>query len=206
MSTGVGLAAVESRIAEIRSRFLAPRTGRSDGDFAAVLGRVGAAGATAPTGRAAGSARGDQVVDVARQYLGVPYVYGSTDPSVGLDCSSLVQLVYRQVGVELPRVTYDQVTVGVPVDPADLRPGDLVFSVGDRGERVHGHVGIYVGDGKWIVAPKTGDVVSIRDLPDDITAIRRVLPPDPLPAGPPASLVTRQNPANLATIPSGGPA
>lgn len=120
--------------------------------------------------------RGAQAVELARQFLGVPYVYGASDPSVGFDCSGLVQYVYHQLGVELPRGSRDQATVGQPVASiVDARPGDLVFTV-DNLNVANGHVGIYAGEGKWIVAPHTGEVVKIENVPDQITAIRRVLP------------------------------
>jgi cell wall-associated NlpC family hydrolase len=186
-----GFSAVMARIAEIQRGFApvsspaSPASSASGSDFASVLAGVqggqATAGASAATGALTasvmpgGSARQQQVVDVAKQYLGVPYVYGGTDPSHGLDCSGFVQLVYRRLGIELPRVTYDQVKVGQPVDRADLQPGDLVFKVGD-GNRVNGHVGIYIGGGQWINAPHTGDVVKIAPLPTNITAIRRIIP------------------------------
>ena len=102
------------------------------------------------------------------------YVWGGTDPSKGLDCSGLVQRAYRDLGIELPRVSYDQAKVGTKVDSIEqARPGDLVAF----GSPVD-HIGIYVGDGKMIQAPHTGDVVRISDIKRPITAIRRVIPDD----------------------------
>src|SRR5207237_773334 len=66
-------------------------------------------------------------VEMARRYLGVPYVFGGTNPAVGLDCSGLVQLVYRQVGIPLPRTAQLQYEATPRVSQADLQPGDLVF-------------------------------------------------------------------------------
>jgi cell wall-associated NlpC family hydrolase len=86
-----------------------------------------------------------------------------------------VQLVYRQMGINLPRTTYEQVKVGTPVDPANMQPGDLVFSVGDRAHVANGHVGIYAGNGMYVVAPHTGDVVKLAPVPKDITAVRRLV-------------------------------
>lgn len=111
------------------------------------------------------SARGG-VVDIALQYLGVPYVYGGSTPA-GFDCSGLVQYVYRQVGVSLPRTSRAQYGVGqhIAADRVDLlQPGDLVF-FGTNGDptRVH-HVGMYVGGGNYIHAPYTGTVVRINSL------------------------------------------
>jgi|GEM_PF-2889600 len=170
-----GISSVQARIAEIQSQVdalnPAPVHSTNGSDFASTLQRVTASSVGTGT-----NATGQQAVDLAQQYLGVPYVYGGSDPKTGLDCSGLVQVVYREMGIELPRTTYDQVKLGTAVDRADLRPGDLVFSVGDKGNQVNGHVGIYAGNGRYIVAPHTGDVVKIANLPDNITAIRRIIP------------------------------
>ncbi|HZS30423.1 MAG TPA: NlpC/P60 family protein [Gaiellaceae bacterium] len=100
-----------------------------------------------------------QVVSIAMQYLGVPYVWGGASPG-GFDCSGLVMYVYAQVGVSLPHYTVAQWdypnAVSVPRD--QLEPGDLVFFDG------LGHVGIYIGNGEFIHAPHTGTVVSIDSL------------------------------------------
>jgi cell wall-associated NlpC family hydrolase len=185
--TVAGVTAVQSRVTEIQSLVAAlegrvpvgeaERAGEGSSFATALADAKFSLGSIRAPSAAGTSPDAAQVIDIAQQYLGVPYVYGGTDPNVGLDCSGFVQLVFRQVGIELPRVTYDQVNAGRPVASlADARPGDLIFAVGDRGQRVNGHVGIYLGDGKWIVAPKTGDVVKIADVPTNVTAIRRVLP------------------------------
>lgn len=112
------------------------------------------------------SAPSGSVVEIALQYLGVPYVWGGSTPD-GFDCSGLVQYVYRQVGVSLPRTSQSQFRVGerIAADRVDLlQPGDLVFfgTDGDP-ERVH-HVGIYVGGGNYVHAPNTGAVVRVNSL------------------------------------------
>lgn len=165
-----GVTAVTHRINEIQAQF-APRVAdASKADFATTY-----ASARSTNGPATGSAQ--QVIDLAKSWVGTPYVYGGNDPQRGIDCSGLVQQAFKRVGVDLPRVTYDQVKQGTAVpDLAHAQPGDLVFTVGDRGRQVNGHVGIYLGDGKWIEAPYTGERVRIRDVPKNITAIRRVLP------------------------------
>lgn len=121
----------------------------------------------------------DAVVAAAMSQLGVPYEWGGETPGVGFDCSGLVQWSYAQIGVALPRTTSQQVLIGVAVtDIEDLRPGDLIFTRSRRGSTVveYGHVAIYVGGGKEIVAPKTGDVVSIKPVVyGSIQAARRVL-------------------------------
>lgn len=113
------------------------------------------------------SATGNAIVDYAYQFLGCPYVYGASGPST-FDCSGFVQYVFKNAaGVSLPRTTFDQINVGVPVSYNDLQPGDLVFP--------HtGHVGIYVGGGQMIHAPSTGDVVKVSSVYKFYTA-RRVL-------------------------------
>ncbi|KUJ70801.1 hypothetical protein ACZ90_00325 [Streptomyces albus subsp. albus] len=112
------------------------------------------------------SARGEDIVNTARTALGVPYVWGGTNLSSGVDCSGLVQQVYRAYGIDLPRVTYDQINVGYSVQPNKLRPGDLVFFDTDRKRTGPDHVGIYIGGGKFIHAPRPGDKVKISSLAD----------------------------------------
>ncbi|WP_084316408.1 C40 family peptidase [Actinospica robiniae] len=118
------------------------------------------------TGRAAAA------IAFAESKLGLWYEWGGTgDPSY--DCSGLVQAAWRAGGVQLPRVTWDQLTVGVPVQPEeqDLRPGDLIFYLGGE------HVAMYVGNGLVIHAPTTGQRIQYgRWDMMPITAVRRVLP------------------------------
>ncbi|MFI7609586.1 C40 family peptidase [Micromonospora sp. NPDC049366] len=118
--------------------------------------------------------------------LGTPYHFGgsctdphSGDPDKQCDCSSLVQQAYRAAGISLPRVTTDQAKAGEPVpDPALLLPGDLILIPGSEGSMSNPrHVGMYLGRGIVIQAPKTGDVVKITQLSDwrhMIAAIRRI--------------------------------
>ncbi|MDH4038175.1 MAG: C40 family peptidase [Candidatus Krumholzibacteria bacterium] len=94
------------------------------------------------------SARGDEVVKRAADYLGTPYRNGGTS-SKGLDCSGLTFTVYRSFGIQLPRVSRDQARVGSPVPRSDLEAGDLIFF--GSGSRIS-HVGIYAGDGEFIHA------------------------------------------------------
>lgn len=124
-----------------------------------------------------GSAIGKQVVADAEKYLNTPYVWGGTSPQ-GFDCSGLVQYVYKQVGIQLSRTTYDQYKQGKAVSKQNLEAGDLVFFKGSDGSwDSPGHVGIYAGDEKYIQAPKTGDVVKISDLNarSDYVGARRVV-------------------------------
>jgi peptidoglycan DL-endopeptidase CwlO len=128
-------------------------------------------------GTAGVSPTGESVVADAEQYLGVPYQWGGTSPQTGFDCSGLVQHVYGDLGISLPRTSEEQAAVGTPVDSlADAQPGDLVFFAGSDGTPSSpGHVGIYVGNGQMIDAPETGEDVQIQPVGDPV-AIRRVLP------------------------------
>lgn len=102
------------------------------------------------------------VVNMARQFLGTPYLWGGADPRKGFDCSGFVQYLYAQAGIALPRTTYDQVKKGQPIkDVKALQPGDAVFFSQDGD--VH-HEGLYIGGGQFIHAPHTGDVVKISSL------------------------------------------
>ena len=114
-------------------------------------------------------ARYGQVVSIALQYLGIPYVWGGASPSTGFDCSGLIQYVYAQVGVYLPHHAASQYNYGIPVSRDQLEPGDLVFFNG------LGHAGIYIGGGQFVHAPHSGDVVRITSLAsrsDYIGAVR----------------------------------
>ena len=115
---------------------------------------------------------GEEIVRLATQFLGIPYVWGGEDPS-GFDCSGLVQHVYEQAGISLPRVARDQARVGIAVPSLEQAlPGDLV-AFGDPVD----HIGIYAGGGKMVVAPRTGDVVKIQDITRTPVGIRRILVP-----------------------------
>lgn len=101
-----------------------------------------------------------QVVQDVLQYLGVPYVWGGESPS-GFDCSGLVKYVYGKHGVSLPHASSMQFQMGAPVPPDQLQPGDLVFFYGATAPQ---HVGMYIGQGKFIEAPNFGEVVKISTL------------------------------------------
>lgn len=114
----------------------------------------------------------EALLTAAKKYLGVPYKWGGTNPATGLDCSGFVQRAFKDIGISLPRVAADQARQGTKVASlAQAKPGDLVAF----GSPVD-HIGIYVGDNKMIVAPRTGDVVKIQKVYRTPTAIRRVLP------------------------------
>ncbi|WP_414836260.1 NlpC/P60 family protein [Clostridium sporogenes] len=111
------------------------------------------------------------VVAYASNFLGTPYVWGGTSPKPGFDCSGFTQYVYKHFGISIGRTTYDQIKDGVQVSRDQLQPGDLVF-FGTWGNPHH--MGIYVGNGSYIHAPRTGDVVKISPLnrKDYLTARR----------------------------------
>lgn len=98
------------------------------------------------------------LVRYARRYLGVPYSYGGTSPSSGFDCSGFTRYVYLHFGIALPHYSGAQFAMGRRVARAALRPGDLLFFDG------LGHVGMYIGEGRFIHAPHTGTNVSIDRL------------------------------------------
>jgi cell wall-associated NlpC family hydrolase len=114
----------------------------------------------APVAPPADASKGAQVVAIAMQYLGIKYVWGAASPSVGFDCSGLTMYVFNQVGVSLPHYAAAQYGMGVAVSKDQLQPGDLVFFRG------LGHMGMYIGGGNMIHAPRTGDVVKISPLSD----------------------------------------
>ncbi|RST11512.1 peptidoglycan endopeptidase [Streptomyces sp. WAC05374] len=122
-----------------------------------------------------------KALDWAMHQLGTQYQWGGSctaahgpDPMGRCDCSSLMQQAYAHAGITLTRTTYTQVNEGKPVSPSHLQPGDLVFSRGTASRPEH--VGMYMGEGLVIEAPRTGKPVRITPIKDwDILAARRVL-------------------------------
>jgi len=109
------------------------------------------------------NSRVQSVLTQALAQLGIPYRWGGTTPDTGFDCSGLVKYVFQTaLGIELPRVSRDQARRGQPVDQQELTPGDLVFF--SRRGKVINHVGIYLGDGRFVHAPRTGRDVTISNL------------------------------------------
>jgi len=131
-----------------------------------------------------GGSFGASVVADAQKYMGVPYQWGGTNPAQGVDCSGLVQDVFGDLGVSLPRTSQEQATAGVAVPSlAAAQPGDLVFFPGTDGTAsAPGHVGIYIGNDQMIDAPYSGATVRVDPVVDP-TAIRRVSGPSASPAG-----------------------
>ncbi|WGX97843.1 transglycosylase SLT domain-containing protein [Nocardioides sp. L-11A] len=167
---------VTARISELQARlaqFAPARVSGSGSGFATEL----AGARVATTGAASGgTVSGADVVAEARKYLGLPYVWGGTDPTKGMDCSGLVQVVYKSLGYDLPRVSYQQAASGRPVaDLAQAQPGDLL--AWDNSSRNNGvdHIAIYIGDGKMIEAPRTGLDIRVVDVPSTPDVIRRII-------------------------------
>lgn len=116
---------------------------------------------TLPTGPSSQSA---QIVAIAREMLGQPVVWGGASPAQGFDCSGLVQYVYKQAGIALPRTADIQFLVGRTVSPSSLQPGDLVyFTTYEPGAS---HVGIYIGKDKFIHTSFSKGIVAIADMND----------------------------------------
>ncbi|MFE3491547.1 NlpC/P60 family protein [Streptomyces sp. NPDC059175] len=106
------------------------------------------------------NSRASQAVDYAYAALGKPYVWGATGPSA-YDCSGLTQAAWRSAGVSLPRTTYTQINAGRSVSRSQLAPGDLVFFYSGIS-----HVGLYIGGGRMIHAPRPGAPVRIASIDD----------------------------------------
>ncbi len=183
-----------SAFADTLAATLAAGSSGSSGSAAGVAsagsGTTGAAlstGATAPVGSlgtvatlagapSVGSSgvSGEQIAAAAKKYVGVPYVWGGTDPRKGMDCSGFVQRVFGDVGIDLPRVVSTQMKHGTPVaSMAQAKVGDLLISHGGK------HISIYLGDGKAIDAPMPGKTIQVRDaweMRSNLYAIRRIVP------------------------------
>ncbi|MDT0265245.1 NlpC/P60 family protein [Streptomyces sp. DSM 44915] len=104
------------------------------------------------------TSQADAAIAFAESQLGKPYVWGATGPN-SYDCSGLTQAAWLAAGVEIPRVTWDQVNIGTSVTRSQLQPGDLVFFYDDIS-----HVGLYVGNNQMIHAPKPGDIIKYESI------------------------------------------
>jgi hypothetical protein len=175
----MSVAEVQSRIVEIQSQIALLSPARANAVSATAFASTLSAQSTAATSAAsmdtsAGTGTsGADVVKEAEKYLGIPYVWGGTDPKKGLDCSGLIQLVYKNLGYEIPRVSYQQATAGTEVKGglANAKPGDILAF-----NSPVSHVGIYIGDGKMIEAPRPGLKVRVTEVYDTPVAIRRIIP------------------------------
>jgi len=132
--------------------------------FAGPAGRASLPAPVASTSKPSSGSRIQNLVQHALALLGTPYRWGGTGTD-GFDCSGLVGYVFRSaLGIELPRVSRDMANSGQLIsDRANLSPGDLVFFGTHHGKRVD-HVGIYVGEGRFLHAPRTGREVTVSSL------------------------------------------
>jgi cell wall-associated NlpC family hydrolase len=113
-------------------------------------------------GSVVGSAASELVLN-AMGFLGVPYKFGGNSAETGFDCSGFVRAVFEEsVGKVLPRRADEQAAATQPIERTELKPGDLVFFNTMR--RAFSHVGIYVGDGKFIHSPRAGSTVRLEDM------------------------------------------
>jgi cell wall-associated NlpC family hydrolase len=104
-----------------------------------------------------------EIVKAARNFLGVPYLWGGASPEAGFDCSGLTMTVYQLNGIDLPRTSGEQFGTGEEVDKDELLKGDLVFFATGKGSRCS-HVGVYIGAGRFIHAPGRDKKIRIDSL------------------------------------------
>jgi cell wall-associated NlpC family hydrolase len=136
--------------------------------------------ALAPAGSASDNLESGPALH-ALQALGTPYRYGGSSPERGFDCSGLVTHAFERAwGLQLPRNARAQAGVGTPVRRQDLQPGDLVFY--NTRNRAYSHVGVYIGDGHFIHAPRPGKRVRLESMDNPywrarFSGARRLDPP-----------------------------
>jgi len=179
---------------------------------------IGAATAVVRDAAATALVSARNLTSSALDLIGIRYKWGGTTPESGLDCSGLVQFVFQQVtGVTLPRSTKDLSRIGSVVALADLQPGDLVFFNTRR--LAFSHVGIYVGDNRFIHAPRRGREVEVATIDKSywqrhFNGARRLIGvlPDMMPkliaeasASRPELQVAPETPAELAESPAAQP-
>lgn len=121
------------------------------------------------TSRSGTNSTAQKILELAKQQLGKKYVWGATGPN-SFDCSGLTKYIYGKVGIKLERVSYSQATQGIKVSKANLQPGDLVFFSGinaSSSKAKISHVGIYIGNGKFIHAANSSRGVVTDELNSD---------------------------------------
>lgn len=120
-------------------------------------------GSTPHRTQSASNAQMDDLVMYALSLADTPYHYGGKDSDSGFDCSGFVGHVYRhELNVSLPRTSRQISRTGTALHPSELRPGDLVFY--NTLHEPFSHVGIYVGDGKFVHSPKSGDRIRVEQM------------------------------------------
>jgi cell wall-associated NlpC family hydrolase len=118
--------------------------------------------ASSPERYEIGQVDGSDIVRLAEAQIGRPYRYGGTTPTRGFDCSGLVYYVHSEFGASVPRTAGEQYRYTTPLKKHELRPGDLVFF--RSGRAIVSHVGIYLGENRFIHAPGSGRNVSVERL------------------------------------------
>jgi cell wall-associated NlpC family hydrolase len=108
----------------------------------------------------------------AERFVGIPYQWGGNNVVEGMDCSGFVRAVYNLCGVNIPRSSREQFRIGENVGKVDLKDGDLVF-FGSSEDAIN-HVGIYVGNGRFVHAPRRGDEIRVTSLDDPYFAKKYV--------------------------------
>ncbi|WP_406135589.1 NlpC/P60 family protein [Streptomyces albidoflavus] len=146
----------EKEEAERKAREAAEEKEREESGSGSGTGTGSGGGSTAPDSSYA--AKAEKVIAFARAQMGKPYVWGAAGPD-SFDCSGLTQAAWKTAGISLPRTTWDQVGVGQKVSVDNAQPGDLVFFYDDIS-----HVGIYIGGGEMIHAPKPGADVRVESI------------------------------------------
>ncbi|MFI1096244.1 C40 family peptidase [Streptomyces sp. NPDC020917] len=127
-----------------------------------VTAKTTAATSSSASPAPASSSKVDQLIVFLKSQIGKPYVYGATGPG-SYDCSGLTQVAFGTVGVNLPRTSQDQSTVGTPVSISALQPGDLIFW-GGQGSAYH--VGVFIGNGQYLDAANSSTPVGIHQMAD----------------------------------------
>lgn len=159
----------DQRTTEIGWLTRLPYLGESNGDVIVMTppgipGRVPAE--HVQIGRTMPMAGVEQRIETARRFLGLPYLWGGTSV-YGMDCSGFVHRIFEACGIRIPRDAHVQAAFGRRIERDSLEPGDLVFFAYEQGKgRIH-HVGMYVGDDRFIHAPRTGLSIQVQSLSQD---------------------------------------
>ncbi len=149
-------------VALAHGAYAAPQQANGPDDLDKMLAERGLISQISQVGQAVGGKASELVIS-AMGFLGVPYKRGGSTLETGFDCSGFVRAMYQQtIGLILPRTANQQAAATVEIDKSELQPGDLVFFNTLR--RTFSHVGIYVGDNKFIHSPKPGSEVRVEDM------------------------------------------
>lgn len=117
---------------------------------------------------------GEDLLDYGEKYIGTPYVWGGNSLTSGVDCSGLIQQVYKNFGIAVPRTTYDMIGQGQAVSIDKLQVGDLVFFSAGAGGKSPDHVAMYAGNGQMLEAPRPGEAVRLTSFTQSYYASRFV--------------------------------